>query len=91
MAGTLAALIGMTASFLAVINISWLQERSAPELTGRVMSLAMFSAVSLDPISYVLAGMLVEVSLTVVFLAAGGLLLFTALLGTTSRTMRTVD
>lgn len=90
-AGTLAALIGMTASFLAVINISWLQERSAPELTGRVMSLAMFSAVSLDPISYVLAGMLVEVSLTVVFLAAGGLLLFTALLGTTSRTMRTVD
>ncbi len=90
-AGTLAALIGMTASFLAVINISWLQERSEPALTGRVMSLAMFSAIALDPISYVLAGMLVEISLTVAFLAAGGLLLFTALLGAASRTMRTVD
>ena len=90
-AGTLAALIGMTASFLAVINISWLQERSEPALTGRVMSLAMFSAIALDPISYVLAGVLVEISLTAAFLAAGGLLLFTALLGATSRTMRTVD
>jgi hypothetical protein len=87
-AGTLATLIGMTASFLAVINISWLQERSEPGLTGRVMSLAMFSAVSLDPISYVLAGVLVEISLAAVFLAAGGLLLLTALLGATSRTMR---
>jgi hypothetical protein len=51
----------------------------------------MFSAVSLDPISYVLAGMLVEISLAAVFLAAGGLLLFTALLGATSRTMRAAD
>ena len=90
-AGLLATLIGMTASFLAVVNISWLQERSRPGLTGRVMSLAMFSAIALDPISYVLAGLLVELSLTVVFLAAGGLLLLTALLGATSRTMRTAD
>lgn len=90
-AGLLATMIGMTASFLAVVNISWLQERSEPGLTGRVMSLAMFSAIALDPISYVLAGMLVELSLTVVFLSAGSLLLFTALLGATSHTMRTAD
>lgn len=90
-AGFLATLIGMTASFLAVVNISWLQERSAPNLTGRIMSLALFSTIALDPISYVLAGILVEVSLTAVFLAAGGLLVLTALLGATSRTMRTVD
>lgn len=90
-AGLLAALIGTTASFLAVVNISWLQERSRPGLTGRVMSLAMLSTIALDPISYVLAGLLVELSLTVVFLAAGGLLLLTALLGATSRTMRTAD
>ena len=38
-----------------------------------------------------IAEILVEVSLTVVFLAAGGLLLLTALLGATSRTMRTAD
>ncbi len=90
-AGVLAALLGMTASFMAVMNISWLQERSEPGTTGRVMSLAMFSAVALDPISYVLAGLLVGIDLTLVFFAAGGLLLFTALLGAMSRTMRTAD
>lgn len=87
----LAAAVGMTASFMAVMNISWLQERSRPELTGRVMSLAMFSTIALDPVSYVLAGVIVEFSLPAVFLVAGGLLLSTALLGATSRTMRTVD
>lgn len=89
--GLLALMVGMTASFMAVVNISWLQERSEPGLVGRVMSLAMFSAVALDPISFVLAGLLVEVSLEAVFLAAGGLLLLTAILGATSRTMRTAD
>ena len=87
----LAAFIGGSASFLAVVNISWLQERSGDGLTGRVMSLAMFSAVALDPISYVLAGFLVDVNLTAVFLSAGGLLLLTAFLGATSQTMRTAD
>lgn len=87
----LATAVGMTASFMAVMNISWLQERSEPGLIGRVMSLAMFSSIALDPVSYVLAGMLVELDLTVVFLAAGSLLLFTAALGATSRTMRTAD
>lgn len=90
-AALLAGMIGLIASFMAVMNISWLQERSEPRVTGRVMSLAMFSAVALDPISFVLAGILVDVSLPIVFLASGGLLLFTALLGATSRTMRTAD
>lgn len=43
------------------------------------------------PISYVLAGAIVELSLPAVFLAAAGLPLLTAALGATSRTMRTVD
>jgi hypothetical protein len=41
--------IGGAAGFLGVVNISWLQERPGPHLTGRVMSLAMFAAVCLDP------------------------------------------
>lgn len=87
----LSAAVGMTASFMAVVNISWLQELSRPGLTGRVMSLAMFSTIALDPISYMLAGAIVELSLPAVFLAAAGLLLLTAVLGATSRTMRTAD
>jgi hypothetical protein len=39
----------------------------------------------------VLAGLLVEVDLKVAFLAAGSLLVLTAVLGATSRTMRKAD
>jgi len=83
--------ISATASFLGVIKISWLQERAEPGLIGRVMSLAMFSAVALDPISFALAGILVGIKLTAMFVGAGALLLLTATLGAASRTMREVD
>jgi MFS family permease len=87
----IATAIGATSSFLGVVTISWLQERTQPALIGRVMSFAMFSAVALDPISFALAGILVELDLTSMFLAAGALLLLTALLGALSRTMREAD
>jgi hypothetical protein len=90
-AGALAVAIGATASFLAVVNISWLQQRSEASVTERVMSLAMLSTVALDPISYLLAGTFVELDLEAVFLAAGLLLVLTALLGATSRAMRAAD
>ncbi|HEX5847698.1 MAG TPA: MFS transporter [Rubrobacter sp.] len=84
----IAIAIGATASFLGVVTISWLQERTEPGLLGRVMSLVMFSAVALDPISFALAGVLVEVNLAATFVGAGSLLVLTAPLGATSRTMR---
>jgi predicted MFS family arabinose efflux permease len=87
----IATAIGATSSFLGVVTISWLQERTQPALIGRVMSFAMFSAVALDPISFALAGILVELDLTSMFLAAGALLLLTAVLGALSRTMREAD
>jgi hypothetical protein len=87
----LATAIGATSSFLGVITISWLQERTEPRLIGRVMSFAKFSAVALDPISFALAGVLVELDLTAMFLAAGALLLLTAALGALSRMMREVN
>ena len=87
----LALAVGATASFLAVINVSWLQERAEPGLTGRVMSLAMFATMAFDPVSFALAGILVEVNLEATFVGAGALLVLTAALGATSRTMRVVD
>ena len=70
-----------TASFLRLITISWFQERAEPGLLGRVMSLAMFSAIALDPISFALARILVGINLTAMFVGAGALLLITATLG----------
>ncbi len=76
---------------VGVITISWLQERADPGLLGPVMSLVMFSAVALDPISFALAGVLVEVNLAATFVGAGVLLVLTASLGASSRTMRLAD
>ena len=87
----LAIAIGAIASFLGVITISWLQERADPGLLGRVMSLVMFSAVALDPISFALAGVLAEVNLEATFVGAGALLVLTASLGAASRTMRLAE
>jgi MFS family permease len=87
----LALAIGASASFLAVINISWLQERAEPGLTGRVMSLAVLATMALDPISFALAGVLVEVNLKATFVGAGALLLLTAMLGATNRATRVAD
>ena len=90
-AATLALGIGGASGFLGVVNISWLQERSEPRLTGRVMSLVMFAAVSLDPLSFVLAGLLAELGLAVLFLCAGALLVLTALIGAASGAVRAAD
>jgi hypothetical protein len=65
-AAALALGIVGAAGSLGVVDISWLQERSEPHLTGRVMSLAMFAAVSLDPLSFALAGLVAELGLTAV-------------------------
>jgi branched-subunit amino acid permease len=51
----------------------------------------MFSTIALNPISFALAGLLVGINLTAMFVGAGALLLPTALLGATSRTMREVS
>lgn len=87
----LAAALGVAGSFLGIVSVTWLQERSEPGLTGRVMGLAMFSAVALDPVSFALAGVLAEIGLAATFVGAGTLLLLTALLGAASRTMRVAD
>ena len=54
------------------------------------MSLAMFSEVALDPISFALAAILVGINPTAMFVGAGALLLLKATLGAASRTMREV-
>jgi hypothetical protein len=70
-----AALAMGTASGYANINmITWLQQKVAPEMTGRVMSLVMFAAVGLDPISNALAGALIGLNVTVLLVCAGALM-----------------
>ena len=80
--------MGAGAGYLGVVLMAWLQERTKPALHGRVMSLMMFAAVAVDPLSYALMGVLGELDLRIMFAAAGSLLGIAALLGAASRTVR---
>ena len=80
--------MGVGAGYLGVVLMAWLQERTKPSLHGRVMSLMMFAAVAVDPLSYALMGALSELNLMIMFAAAGSLLVMGALLGAASRTVR---
>lgn len=73
------ALAGVAAGSLNPLILSWLQ-RAAPEaMHGRVMSLAMLGAVGLTPVSFMVAGILVEYGAGTVFLSASALIVTAAL------------
>jgi hypothetical protein len=60
-------------------------------LLGRVMSVLMFSAVGLVPVSYAAAGFLAKWSLKAVFITAGAVLALTSALTVTGRAAREID
>lgn len=73
-----ALVMGIANGYANINLITWLQQKVAPEMTGRVMSLVMFAAVGLNPISTALAGALIGLNITVLLVCAGSLMtLFT--------------
>lgn len=90
-AALVAGAMGIGAGYLGVVLTSWLQERVAPALRGRVMGLVVFATVALDPVSYAVTGLLIGGDPGWVFLGAGLLLGFTAVLAAASRTVRRFD
>jgi MFS family permease len=81
-AGAILATIGVGAGFLNVHIISWLQGRTAEEMRGRVMSMVMLGSIGLAPLSYALAGLVIDLgAATLMFAVAGAIVAGTALLG----------
>jgi MFS family permease len=77
-AATAALGMGIANGYANINLITWLQQKVAPEMTGRVMSLVMFAAVGLNPISTALAGALIGLNTAVLLVCAGCLMtLFT--------------
>lgn len=75
-AATAALVMGTANGYANVMLITWLQQKVAAEMTGRVMSLVMFAAVGLNPISNALAGVLIGLNVTVLLVCAGILMTF---------------
>lgn len=67
------AVIGLGAGFLNVRIVAWLQARVESSMIGRVMSLLMLSSLGLAPISYAVAGALVDVHASLMFAVSGAI------------------
>jgi len=73
-----AIVMGAANGYSNILMITWLQQKIAPEMTGRIMSLVMFAAIGLNPVSTALAGALIGLNATVLLICAGSLMtLFT--------------
>jgi MFS family permease len=87
----LLVLMGLGVGFVNVQFSSWVQARVERALMGRVMSVLMFSGFGLIPVSYALAGALVQWRLAAAFLIPGAFLVLVATAALFSRAVRVID
>ena len=85
MAGIVIALMGLGGGIIGVLGITWLQQQTTIQMQGRMMSLVMFASVALDPFSQAISGVLMEINLTGLFVAAGIAMLIMAIVSFLSR------
>jgi MFS family permease len=87
-AATAALVMGIANGYANIMLITWLQQKVAPAMMGRIMSLVMFAAVGLNPISTALAGALIGLNLTVLLICAGSFMTFFTLAAAWSPAVR---
>jgi len=63
-------LMGTAAGVFNIVLVTWLQERTRTERLGRLMSLAELAELIASPASYLLAGLMLDVSAPAMFLGA---------------------
>ena len=67
------AVMGIAIGYVNILAISWLQARVPTDMVGRVMALAMLMGFGITPLSLGLAGSLIDLDATALFLGAGAL------------------
>ncbi|MFY9823191.1 MAG: MFS transporter [Thermoanaerobaculia bacterium] len=87
----LLAVMGLGVGFVNVQFSSWMQMRVERALLGRVMSVLMFAAVGLVPVSLVLSGALAQWSLGGLFIAAGAVLVVASSVALSGKAAREID
>ena len=87
----LLALMGLGVGLVNVQFSAWMQMRVERALMGRVMSVLMFAAVGLIPISLALSGVLAQWSLGGLFIAAGSVLVLVSAVALSGKAARGID
>lgn len=72
---TALVIMGAASGFTNVHIASWMQGRVAREMLGRVMSVLMFAAIGLMPISFAVAGVVAQHHLSLMFFCSGMLVI----------------
>lgn len=88
---TALVIMGTCSGFTNVHIASWMQGRVPREMLGRVMSVLMFAAVGLIPISQGVAGVVAQWSLPALFIGAGALLAVASAVALTGKAALHVD
>lgn len=87
----LLALMGVGAGFVNVQFSTWIQLRVERAMLGRVMSVLMFAAIGLIPVSYAISGVVAQWSLMWLFVGAGAILVVTSTAATSAKAARELD
>jgi MFS family permease len=76
------AAIGLGAGFINVRIVAWLQARTPEAMRGRVMSLVLFGAIGLAPISLAVSGAIIDFgAVSLMFVVAGAIVVAAAIAG----------
>jgi hypothetical protein len=70
---------------------AWIQQRIDVAVRGRVFSVLMLANFGLLPVSLAVAGLMIALSLKVMFLIAGGSMLLITALGFLEKQVRTIE
>jgi MFS family permease len=91
LAAIVISVMGFGSGIVNIVLISWLQTRTDPEMLGRTMSLIMLASQGTVPFSYAMAGALVDVHTTILFVIAGSIILVATCYSATNRIIRSVE
>jgi MFS family permease len=67
-------LLGLGNGYVTIILFTWIQTRTPKTMLGRIMSLLMLASAGLVPVSQAISGAVSTWNLTLLFMAAGGLI-----------------
>jgi MFS family permease len=84
----LTALMGLASGYGNLVLITWAQKRIPQALMGRVISLIMLGSMGLIPVSEVVAGAAVQISLSGMLIVAGGTMTLVTLASTLTHAVR---
>ena len=88
MATAISLAMGISDGYVVILFITWLQARTPEAMLGRIMGVLMFAGVGLIPLSYALAGLVVNASLTLLLVGAGSALTVMVVLAAFSPALR---